>query len=341
MDAAEARDFVARNLARRRLRLPALQVRRRTSPSPLVAAWLSRRAAASWPGPRRRSCGEGVPSRPRRSPRMADVRPRPREHARRTTWCRGCSPTASKAAAKKRGVKVDGPREEADRGRADGRPPRRQPRRRRGAPLRHPGVPGREEGRHARRPRRQGGHVRLRRHLDQAGRQDGRHEVGHDGRGHGGAGPSSRPRTCGLPVNLVALAPLTENLPVGLGLQAGRHRHGSATARRPRSTTPTPRGASSSPTRSTTRRSGSPPSIVDYATLTGAARRRPRPRGGDRLHRPTTTSPRELISAGERTDERLWRLPLWDDYKENIRPTGPTSRTRAAGTAARSTARSS
>ena len=28
---------------------------------------------------------------------------------------------------------------------------------------------------------------------------------------------------------------------------------------------------------------------------------------------------RELVSAGERTDERLWRLPLWEDYKENIK----------------------
>jgi leucyl aminopeptidase len=27
----------------------------------------------------------------------------------------------------------------------------------------------------------------------------------------------------------------------------------------------------------------------------------------------------ELVSAGERTEERLWRLPLWDEYKENIR----------------------
>jgi leucyl aminopeptidase len=26
-----------------------------------------------------------------------------------------------------------------------------------------------------------------------------------------------------------------------------------------------------------------------------------------------------LISAGERTDDRLWRLPLWDEYKENIK----------------------
>ena len=27
----------------------------------------------------------------------------------------------------------------------------------------------------------------------------------------------------------------------------------------------------------------------------------------------------ELLAAGETTGERLWRLPLWDDYRENLR----------------------
>ena len=28
---------------------------------------------------------------------------------------------------------------------------------------------------------------------------------------------------------------------------------------------------------------------------------------------------KELVKAGERTDERLWRLPMWEEYRENIR----------------------
>jgi len=61
-----------------------------------------------------------------------------------------------------------------------------------------------------------------------------------------------------------------------------------------------------------------PRAIVDYATLTGAAL------VALGLEAAIVFSDddglvNELVSAGERTDERLWRLPMWDDYKENIR----------------------
>ena len=28
---------------------------------------------------------------------------------------------------------------------------------------------------------------------------------------------------------------------------------------------------------------------------------------------------RELLAAGEETGERLWRLPVWDDYRDNLK----------------------
>jgi leucyl aminopeptidase len=62
-----------------------------------------------------------------------------------------------------------------------------------------------------------------------------------------------------LPVRVVALAPVTENLPSGSACRPGTS-SGCATARRSRSTTPTPRGDSCSPTCSTTRRTSSPTS---------------------------------------------------------------------------------
>jgi leucyl aminopeptidase len=61
-----------------------------------------------------------------------------------------------------------------------------------------------------------------------------------------------------------------------------------------------------------------PEIVLDYATLTGAAV----VALGFEAAIVFTASDElaaGLISAGERTDDRLWRLPLWDEYKENIK----------------------
>ncbi len=92
------------------------------------------------------------------------------------------------------------------------------------------------------RVRRQGRHVRLGRHLDQARREDGRHEVGHDGRRDR---DGDRPRGCGPEAarqrrSASPLSPRTSRpgAPTSRATSSA-----SATGRRPRSTTRTPRDA--------------------------------------------------------------------------------------------------
>jgi leucyl aminopeptidase len=61
-----------------------------------------------------------------------------------------------------------------------------------------------------------------------------------------------------------------------------------------------------------------PDHMIDYATLTGAC---VVALAGDAagLFTDDDALARNLIHAGERTGERLWRLPLWDEYKDLIR----------------------
>jgi leucyl aminopeptidase len=120
-----------------------------------------------------------------------------------------------------------------------------------------------------------------------------------------------------LPVNLVGIAALTENLPSGTAYKPGdivRFRNGKT--------------AEIDNTDAEGRviladaldyaAEWKPRAIVDYATLTGAALVA---LGLEAAIVFTDHDPlaKALVSAGERTDERLWRLPLWDDYKESIR----------------------
>jgi leucyl aminopeptidase len=120
-----------------------------------------------------------------------------------------------------------------------------------------------------------------------------------------------------LPVNLVALAPLTENLPSGSAYKPGdivRFRNGKT--------------AEIDNTDAEGRliladaldyaKEWKPKAIVDFATLTGAALVALGFEAAIVFTDDDGLS-RELVSAGERTDERLWRLPLWEDYKENIK----------------------
>jgi leucyl aminopeptidase len=120
-----------------------------------------------------------------------------------------------------------------------------------------------------------------------------------------------------LPVNLVGLAPLTENLPSGSAYKPGdivRFRSGKT--------------AEIDNTDAEGRviladaldyaKRFAPAAIVDYATLTGAALVALGLEAAI-IFSDDDALVNELVSAGERTDERLWRLPMWDDYKENIR----------------------
>ncbi|HEV8267707.1 MAG TPA: leucyl aminopeptidase, partial [Thermoanaerobaculia bacterium] len=120
-----------------------------------------------------------------------------------------------------------------------------------------------------------------------------------------------------LPVNLVGLLPMTENMPSGSAYKPGdvvRFRNGKT--------------AEIDNTDAEGRviladaldyaREWKPAAIVDFATLTGAALVALGLEAAI-VFTPDDALAAELISAGERTDERLWRLPVWDDYKENIR----------------------
>ncbi len=120
-----------------------------------------------------------------------------------------------------------------------------------------------------------------------------------------------------LPVNLVALAPLTENLPSGTAYKPGdvvTFRNGKT--------------AEIDNTDAEGRviladaldyaKEWKPAVILDYATLTGAAL------VALGLEASVVFTDQDdlaasLVSAGERTDERVWRLPIWDDYRENLR----------------------
>lgn len=120
-----------------------------------------------------------------------------------------------------------------------------------------------------------------------------------------------------LPVNVVALAPLTENLPSGTAYKPGdvvTFRNGKT--------------AEIDNTDAEGRviladaldyaKEFSPAVVVDFATLTGAAVVALGLEASV-LFTDDDALAKALVSAGERTDERLWRLPLWDDYRENIR----------------------
>ena len=61
-----------------------------------------------------------------------------------------------------------------------------------------------------------------------------------------------------------------------------------------------------------------PDHLIDYATLTGACVVALGSEASG-LFTSNDELARKLIEAGERTGDRLWRLPEWDDYKELIR----------------------
>jgi leucyl aminopeptidase len=118
-------------------------------------------------------------------------------------------------------------------------------------------------------------------------------------------------------VRVVALAPLTENLPSGSATRPGdilRMRNEKTVE----VDNTDAEGRLVLADALTYAERFRPDVLLDYATLTGAVlvalghECAALFTGDDRLAA-------ALESAGETTGERLWRLPLWDDYRENLR----------------------
>ncbi len=120
-----------------------------------------------------------------------------------------------------------------------------------------------------------------------------------------------------LPVRLVSLAPITENLPSGSACRPGdilRMRNGKtvevdntdAEGRLVLADALTYAGAYR------------PDVMLDFATLTGAVLVALGLECAG-IMTPDDGLARELKAAGEAVGERVWRLPLWDEYLENLK----------------------
>jgi leucyl aminopeptidase len=120
-----------------------------------------------------------------------------------------------------------------------------------------------------------------------------------------------------LPVRVIALAPTTENLPSGSATRPGdilRFRNGK-TVEVDNTDAEGRLVLADALTYAAKFRADV---IIDYATLTGAVLVA---LGHEcaALFTGDETVAADLLAAGEVTGERLWRLPLWDDYRENLR----------------------
>jgi leucyl aminopeptidase len=120
-----------------------------------------------------------------------------------------------------------------------------------------------------------------------------------------------------LPVHVVALAPVTENMPGGSATRPGdilRMRSGKTVEV---DNTDAEGRLVLADALSYAERFR-PDVLIDYATLTGAVLVALGSECGG-LMTPDEDLGHELVAAGEATGERLWRLPLWDEYRENLK----------------------
>jgi leucyl aminopeptidase len=120
-----------------------------------------------------------------------------------------------------------------------------------------------------------------------------------------------------LPVRVVALAPLTENLPSGSACRPGdilRMRNGKTVE----VDNTDAEGRLVLADALSYAEKFDPDVLVDYATLTGACLVALGHECAG-LMTPDDALADELMRAGAATGERLWRLPLWDDYRENLK----------------------
>ena len=124
-------------------------------------------------------------------------------------------------------------------------------------------------------------------------------------------------RALRLPVRVVALAPVTENMPGGSATRPGdilRMRGGKTVE----VDNTDAEGRLVLADALSYSRKFRPDVLIDYATLTGAVLIALGHECAG-LMTPDDTLAAELVAAGEATGERLWRLPLWDEYRENLK----------------------
>jgi leucyl aminopeptidase len=120
-----------------------------------------------------------------------------------------------------------------------------------------------------------------------------------------------------LPVRVVALAPVTENLPSGSACRPGdilRMRNGKTVE----VDNTDAEGRLVLADALTFSEQYEPDVLVDFATLTGAVLVA---LGSEcaGLMTPDERLADDLVAAGEAVGERLWRLPVWDEYLENLK----------------------
>jgi leucyl aminopeptidase len=120
-----------------------------------------------------------------------------------------------------------------------------------------------------------------------------------------------------LPVRIVALAPLTENLPSGTACRPGdilRMRNGKTVE----VDNTDAEGRLVLADALSYAGKFRPDVLIDFATLTGAVLIALGHECAG-LMTPDEVLASELLEAGEETGERLWRLPIWDDYRQNLK----------------------
>jgi leucyl aminopeptidase len=120
-----------------------------------------------------------------------------------------------------------------------------------------------------------------------------------------------------LPVNAVALAPLTENMPSGSAQRPGDivRSYGGKTIE---VLNPDAEGRLVLADALGYSKTLKPQAVVDFATLTGAVKvALGRHAAGMFSNDPALA--KRLASAAEATSERVWPLPLWDEYNEQIK----------------------
>jgi len=120
-----------------------------------------------------------------------------------------------------------------------------------------------------------------------------------------------------LPVRVVALAPVTENMPSGSACRPGdilRMRNGKTVE----VDNTDAEGRLILADALSYAEKFRPDVLLDFATLTGAVLVALGHECAG-LMTPDEGLATELVAAGEKTGERLWRLPVWDDYGENLK----------------------
>jgi leucyl aminopeptidase len=120
-----------------------------------------------------------------------------------------------------------------------------------------------------------------------------------------------------LPVRVVALAPVTENLPSGSACRPGdilRMRNGKTVE----VDNTDAEGRLILADALSYAEKFRPDVLLDYATLTGAVLIALGHECAG-LMTPDEDLARELAAAGEASCERVWRLPVWPDYRDNLK----------------------